>query len=132
MTMPIGSGVQHPAIGEAVTHVAAGATVQPSPPSRAPAAAVYPPLTFAKGAAPEVLPLRQQDVARAPSNRPPVEPGRAATPTASSSTEAATQPAKEPKRPDLDALARQVYALIKQRLIIEKERMGVNRAIRPW
>ncbi len=132
LTVPNEARVQHPTVSTTVTNLAPSTAVHRSSASRPPAAASYPPLTFAKDAPSPVLPLRQQDVARAASDRPPVEPARSTAPTVSSSTEAGAEPKKESKPPDLDTLARQVYALIKQRLVIEKERMGINRSVRPW
>ncbi|MGH2461176.1 MAG: hypothetical protein ACRDIY_20145, partial [Chloroflexota bacterium] len=129
---PAGSprSAARPTVGATITRIEGG--------HRAPAASsarpvpAPPPLVFARDDAPRELPLRRQDVAR-------VEEGRApgiqrATPdtttTAASAAESAT--AESPKPPDLDLLARQVYAMLKQRLAVERERLGRPRGLRTW
>lgn len=133
MIVPSVSDVQRPSVGTAVTNVTAGApTGRAMPATPAPTTSAFPPLTLAREAPPEVLPLRQQDVARAASSRPSVQRALSEPTTVTSSADTTATTKKESKPPDLDSLARQVYALIKQRLVVEKERLGVAPGRRPW
>ena len=72
------------------------------------------------------LPEHREEVARAEPNRGPMAGGG---PT-SASTNVAQPQQQAPAQPDVDVLARQVYALIKQRLNIERERAGLTRGFR--
>jgi len=118
------------AVGLAVTHASSrwtGAPVTSAPPSAV--AASLPPLTFARDAAPEPLPLRRQDVARADSNRPAAT---AVQTMPSTTTTSSSPPSQPPEPPDLDLLARQAYALIKQKLAVERERLGMLHRFDTW
>lgn len=116
-----------------------------SPPSASPQTGVASGVTSgaAAGAArvdttqparPPVLPLRAKEVARATTDRPAATagPGAASPGQTSTVVQEGAGTARPAPTPDVDALARQVYAAIKQRLAIEKERLGDSRTLRTW
>ena len=86
---------------------------------------------YSQARAPGPLPIRAQEVARAEIGRPEASAGGMSAPLVpEATTYTAGQPA--PPQPDLDALTRQIYAIIKQRLAVERERSGLAGRIRSW
>lgn len=124
--LPASAGGRSSGIGEPVTHVFSSSPGT----SRSASLSLTGHSAVAGGPAfSPALPLRVQDVARA-------EEGRSLSdaPTSAStiSTEAADtqQAAAAPPQPNLDTLARQVYSMMKQRLIVERERLGLRQLLR--
>ena len=80
-----------------------------------------------------VLRLRREEVARAPAGRASGQaPSRPSEGSAARAASPSSADVSAPKQPNLDVLARQVYAIIKQRLAVERERVGGARGLRPW
>jgi len=69
------------------------------------------------------LPVQRQQVALADESRPEMEPLGAAPTSAATRTSEPPDDGAAP--PNVDLLARQVYAVIKQRLKVERERAGM-------
>ena len=130
---------QRPGVGAAVTTVSSsGPTTTASSPtsfgSGVADASGSMPLIFARESQPEVLPLRQKDVARAQPNRPAVQSGGGGSmPTTTTNVSQSPSDTPAPSQaPNVDDLARQVYAAIKQRLAVERERGGISRTLRKF
>ena len=89
--------------------------------------------TVASAGAVAPPPLGRSDVALAAADRTGVQALAPGSYPALATTEAAgSADAGAPPTPDVDLLARQVYALIKQRLVVERERLGASRGPLGW
>ena len=118
-----------PTVRSTVTRIASGRRGSPAPATGT--TVPMPTFVFARDNASPSLPLRQQDVARVEEGRGPVS-HPSTGPSATTSVDAGSAGAEGPKPPDLDQLARQVYAMLKQRLAVERERLGRPRGLRTW
>ena len=78
--------------------------------------------------------LRRDEVARAAVDRPAAQPSESRSTGASAARVEAPSSGETSaaKQPNLDALAQQVYAILKRRLAVERERSGGGRFARAW
>ena len=80
-----------------------------------------------------VLPRRREEIVRAPAGRASGQvPSRPSDGSAARTASPFSADVSVPKQANLDVLARQVYAIIKQRLAVERERVGGARGLRLW
>ncbi|MEK7215704.1 MAG: hypothetical protein AAB289_08940, partial [Chloroflexota bacterium] len=87
----------------------------------------------AAAAGPVTLPpLGRSDVALAATDRTGVQAVAPGSYPGMVTNEASEPGAEAASAPNVDLLARQVYALIKHRLVVERERLGANRGLNGW
>ena len=91
------------------------------------------PSPAATAAGPMTLPpLGRSDVALAATGRTGVQAVAPGSYPGMVTNEVSGPQAEAASAPNVDLLARQVYALIKQRLVVERERLGANRGLNGW